>query len=99
MDWVVEESILTGESEPVKENRTRHTENSIVDIKRTWSSLVHLFKVGQLSVMVTTGDETEIGKINQLSKSFGERKILDTISFCRSPRRKCCQLCRGKWCW
>ena len=47
---VVEESILTGESEPVKKTEHVITENSIVEIKRTWSSLVHLFKVGQLSV-------------------------------------------------
>ena len=64
---VVEESILTGESGASQE-KTEHviTENSIIgDQKRTWSSLVHLFKSGSaIGVVVATGDETEIGKIN-----------------------------------
>lgn len=67
---VVEESILTGESEPVKKTEHVITENSIIGDQKNMVFSGTLVQSGSaIGVVVATGDETEIGKINQALQS------------------------------
>lgn len=64
--FVVEESMLTGESEPVKKTEAVISKNSIIGDQKNMAFSGTLVQSGAATgIVVATGDETEIGKINQ----------------------------------
>jgi calcium-translocating P-type ATPase len=67
---VVEESILTGESEPVKKTTKIITEESTIGDQKNMVFSGTLVQSGVAKgIVVATGDATEIGKINQALQS------------------------------
>ena len=63
--FVVEESMLTGESEPVKKTAAVIAENSIIGDQKNMAFSGTLVQSGTaIGAVVAIGDDTEIGKIN-----------------------------------
>jgi potassium/sodium efflux P-type ATPase len=72
-DFSVEESPLTGESVPVEKNTNPVPENSVIGDQASMSFSGTLVTFGRASgVVVSTGINTELGKINQMLSKVEE---------------------------
>ena len=69
-DLVIEESILTGESEPVQKMTEPITQESTIGDQRNMAfSGTHVESGTASGIVVETGDDTQIGQINQAIQS------------------------------